>query len=175
MARAWHHHGGDTPTSPRDILHHTDQILCTFLHTTVFFKNRASHGKYKDWNEFMQPLCIKSDQNSWGSYILVGKVKSDKKKTWPLQYIAISYVLQWSGFFFSYQKLDDPLAWIRYRVHSCCYYLTKMVIHPRANTCIYRTRANVFEISPNPQIPKFWIYRTRANTQNEDIGLGPTL
>ena len=22
--RAWHHHGSDTPTSPRAILHHTD-------------------------------------------------------------------------------------------------------------------------------------------------------
>ena len=31
----WHHHGSDTPTSPRAILHHTDAILCTFLHTTV--------------------------------------------------------------------------------------------------------------------------------------------
>ena len=34
-ARAWHHHGSDTPTSPRAILHHTDTILCTFMHTTV--------------------------------------------------------------------------------------------------------------------------------------------
>ena len=34
-ARAWHHHGSDTPTSPRAILHHTDAILYTFLHTTV--------------------------------------------------------------------------------------------------------------------------------------------
>jgi hypothetical protein len=33
--RAWHHHGSDTPTSSRAILHHTDAILCTFLHTTV--------------------------------------------------------------------------------------------------------------------------------------------
>ena len=32
--RAWHHHGSDTPTSPRAILHHTDAILYTFLHTT---------------------------------------------------------------------------------------------------------------------------------------------
>ena len=31
----WHHHGSDTPTSPRAILHHTDAILCTILHTTV--------------------------------------------------------------------------------------------------------------------------------------------
>ena len=29
-------HGSDTPTSPRAILHHTDAILCTFLHTTVY-------------------------------------------------------------------------------------------------------------------------------------------
>ena len=28
-------HGSDTPTSPRAILHHTDTILCTFMHTTV--------------------------------------------------------------------------------------------------------------------------------------------
>ena len=33
--RAGHHHGSDTPTSPRAILHHTDPIGCTFLHTTV--------------------------------------------------------------------------------------------------------------------------------------------
>ena len=42
--RAWHYHGSDTPTSPRAILHHTDPILCTFLHTTVnlcFLKNLA--------------------------------------------------------------------------------------------------------------------------------------
>ena len=29
-------HGSDTPTSPRAILHHTDTILCTFMHTTVY-------------------------------------------------------------------------------------------------------------------------------------------
>ena len=28
-------HGSDTPTSTRAILHHTDTILCTFMHTTV--------------------------------------------------------------------------------------------------------------------------------------------
>ena len=28
-------HGSDTPTSPRAILHHTETILCTFMHTTV--------------------------------------------------------------------------------------------------------------------------------------------
>ena len=28
-------HGSDTPTSPRAVLHHTDAILCTFMHTTV--------------------------------------------------------------------------------------------------------------------------------------------
>ena len=28
-------HWSDTPTSPRAILHHTDTILCTFMHTTV--------------------------------------------------------------------------------------------------------------------------------------------
>ena len=31
-------HGSDTPTSPRAILHHTDTILCTFMHTTVHKK-----------------------------------------------------------------------------------------------------------------------------------------
>ena len=30
-----HHHGSDTPTSPRAVLHHTDANLCTILHTTV--------------------------------------------------------------------------------------------------------------------------------------------
>ena len=60
-----------------------------------------------------------------------------------------------------------------------------LVIRPRANTCIYRTRANVFEISRNPQIPKnstisdqgqryFSLYRTRANTNFQYIGPGPT-
>ena len=34
----WHHHGSDTPTSHRAILHHTDAILCTILHTTVGLK-----------------------------------------------------------------------------------------------------------------------------------------
>ena len=28
-------HGSDTPTSPRAVLHHTEAILCTFMHTTV--------------------------------------------------------------------------------------------------------------------------------------------
>ena len=43
-------HGSDTPTSPRAILHHTDTILCTFMHTTVpystlyiFFPQRKEH------------------------------------------------------------------------------------------------------------------------------------
>ena len=31
----WHHHGSDTPTSPRAVLRHTDADLCTILHTTV--------------------------------------------------------------------------------------------------------------------------------------------
>ena len=29
-------HGSDTPTSPRAVLHHTEAILCTFMHTTVY-------------------------------------------------------------------------------------------------------------------------------------------
>ena len=33
--RAAHHHGSDTPTSPRAVLRHTDANLCTILHTTV--------------------------------------------------------------------------------------------------------------------------------------------
>ena len=32
----WHHHGSDTHTSPRAVLHHTDANLCTILHTTVY-------------------------------------------------------------------------------------------------------------------------------------------
>ena len=35
MTRVLHHHGSDTPTSPRAILHHTDQFYVPFLHTTV--------------------------------------------------------------------------------------------------------------------------------------------
>ena len=31
----WHHHGSNTPTSPRAVLHHTDTNLCIILHTTV--------------------------------------------------------------------------------------------------------------------------------------------
>ena len=30
-----HHHGSDTPTFPRAVLHHTDANLCTILHRTV--------------------------------------------------------------------------------------------------------------------------------------------
>jgi hypothetical protein len=33
--RVAHHHGSDTPTSPRAVLYHTDANLCTILHTTV--------------------------------------------------------------------------------------------------------------------------------------------
>ena len=33
--RVLHHHGSDTPTSTRAILHHTDAILYSFLHPTV--------------------------------------------------------------------------------------------------------------------------------------------
>ena len=43
-ARAWHHHGSDTPTSPRAILHHTDAILYTFLHTTVPLPQTKKEG-----------------------------------------------------------------------------------------------------------------------------------
>ena len=38
-ARAWHHHGSDTPTSPRAILLHTDQFFYTILRTTVTIKS----------------------------------------------------------------------------------------------------------------------------------------
>ena len=31
----WHYQGSHTPISPRAILYHIDQILCTILHTTV--------------------------------------------------------------------------------------------------------------------------------------------
>ena len=47
----------------------------------------------------------------------------------------------------------------------------------RANIDGYRTRANVFISDQGQRFWFFWnipIYRTRANTQNEDIGLGPT-
>ena len=41
-------HGSDTPTSPRAILHHTDTILCTFMHTTVHMSyNSEGEGKGK--------------------------------------------------------------------------------------------------------------------------------
>ena len=64
-------------------------------------------------------------------------------------------------------------------------YHVKKKIRPRVNTCIYRTTANVFEISRNPQIPKnsiisdqgqryFSTYRTRANTNFQYIGSEPT-
>ena len=39
-------HGSDTPTSPGAILHHTDTILCTFMHTTVseiFYQTYKNH------------------------------------------------------------------------------------------------------------------------------------
>ena len=35
-------HGSDTPTSPRAVLHHTEAILCTFMHTTVASSNYFS-------------------------------------------------------------------------------------------------------------------------------------
>ena len=31
-----HHHGSDTPTSSRAVLHQTDANLCTILHMTVY-------------------------------------------------------------------------------------------------------------------------------------------
>ena len=37
-------HGSDTPTSPRAVLHHTDAILCTFMHTTVRMKHCYNRG-----------------------------------------------------------------------------------------------------------------------------------
>ena len=43
MTGGWHHHGSDTPTSPRAILHHTDAILCIILHTTVCGENLKKH------------------------------------------------------------------------------------------------------------------------------------
>ena len=45
--RAGYHHGSDTPTSPRAVLHHTDAILCTILHTTVSnFSLQVFKGPY---------------------------------------------------------------------------------------------------------------------------------
>ena len=46
MTRGWHHHGSDTPTSPRAVLLHTDQIFYTFLHTTVHQDMQNSN----DWD-----------------------------------------------------------------------------------------------------------------------------
>ena len=33
--RAWHHHGSDTPTSARAVLHHTDQKGPNIMHPSV--------------------------------------------------------------------------------------------------------------------------------------------
>ena len=35
------YHGSDTPTFPKAVLHHTDAILCTFMHTTVQLHTKA--------------------------------------------------------------------------------------------------------------------------------------
>ena len=43
--RVWHHHGSDTPTSPRAILLHTDQFFYTFLHTTVQPSHKLKFGE----------------------------------------------------------------------------------------------------------------------------------
>ena len=52
-------HGSDRPTSPRAILHHTDTILCTFMHTTVYvgifpivFKTKSTHESIDTNSEF---------------------------------------------------------------------------------------------------------------------------
>ena len=37
-------HGSDTPTSPSAISHHTDTILCTFMHTTVVYHDLELYG-----------------------------------------------------------------------------------------------------------------------------------
>ena len=51
-----HHHGSDTLTSPRAVLHHTDANLCTILHTTVtcdsFWK------KPGEWLRTMDSKCL---------------------------------------------------------------------------------------------------------------------
>ena len=56
--RGWHHHGSDTPTSPRAILLHTDQFFYTFLHTTVRVWHLLIYCKF--YMEVPRPLAVKS-------------------------------------------------------------------------------------------------------------------
>ena len=50
--RGWHHHGGDTPTSPRSILLHTVQFFYSFLHTTCKIGNSQKEVGIKKIKEF---------------------------------------------------------------------------------------------------------------------------
>ena len=54
-------HGSDTPTSPRAILHHTDTILCTFMHTTVIKISRSQNKKLGN----CQQSTVQGPLNIW--------------------------------------------------------------------------------------------------------------
>ena len=53
-------HGSDTPTSPRAILHHTESILCTFMHTTVSVLDVKLNSKV--WNVLSYKMEVKSNK-----------------------------------------------------------------------------------------------------------------
>jgi hypothetical protein len=55
--RAAHHHGSDTPTSPRAVLHHTDANLCTILHTTVYPKMLKTDFIFRQQKIEFKPEC----------------------------------------------------------------------------------------------------------------------
>ena len=59
MTRAAHHHGRDTPTSPRAVLHHTDANLCTILHTTVWHSNHFESKKLVIWLWCLVHVAVK--------------------------------------------------------------------------------------------------------------------
>jgi hypothetical protein len=91
------------------------------------------------------------------------------------------------GLFLFTLKVTESNSWLHQK-RSDILVLTvaKMATRTRANV-LYRTRANIDEYRTRANVfisdqgQRFWIfwniqtYWTRANTQNENIGLGPTL
>ena len=62
-------HGSDTPSSPRAILHHTDTILCTFMHTTVLrdLCRDENLGAEIEQDYLSSPLCADPSANGKNS------------------------------------------------------------------------------------------------------------
>ena len=64
-ARVWHHHGSDTPTSPKAILHHTDPNATNISGGSVWDKERGTCSQ-----KSLSPRPYKKEQENLHMFIL---------------------------------------------------------------------------------------------------------